>query len=221
MSAATSPRLEPSSEPELESDLKPEMPRARRQRRVLPAEVRTGHLIAAAAELFLSKGLDATTVDDIVARAGVAKGTFYHYFTTKADVLLALRARFSQDFNSRAQAAIDACAPDDHHARFRAWLRGAVSAYVANFRLHDVVFHDFTHDRRRSQEKDMVIDQLAALLDAGQKAGAWNLPDTRAAAFILFDGMHGVVDDAIASARLDPEPLCEILEDMLGRMLTR
>ncbi len=199
----------------------PETGRDRRPRRVLPAEVRTDHLMSAAAELFIEKGLDATTVDDIVAKAGVAKGTFYHYFATKADVLLALRARFSQDFTSRAAVAIEAAPQGDHRARFVAWLRAAVATYVANFRLHDVVFHDFTHDRRRSQEKDMVIDQLSQLLSAGQQAGAWDLPDARAAALILFDGMHGVVDDAIAAGRLDPEPLCSTLEQMLGRMLVR
>jgi hypothetical protein len=67
----------------------------------------------------------------------------------------------------------------------------------------------------------MVIDQLSQLLSAGQQAGAWDLPDARAAALILFDGMHGVVDDAIAAGRLDPEPLCSTLEQMLGRMLVR
>ncbi len=195
--------------------------RAPRARRVLPAEVRTDHLISAAADLFIAQGLEATTVDDIVARAGVAKGTFYHYFATKADVLVALRERFSQDFAARAAAAIEAVPDTDHPARFNAWLRAAVSTYLANFRLHDVVFHDFTHDRRRSREKDMVIGQLAALLEAGQEAGAWNLPNARAAALVLFDGMHGVVDDAIAAGQLDPAPLCGMLEQMLGRILVR
>lgn len=123
----------------------------------------------AAAVPFIENCVYATTVDDIVAKAGVAKGTFYHYFATKADVLLALRARFSQDFTARAAIAIEAAPQGDHHARFIAWLRAAVAAYVANFRLHDVVFHDFTHDRRRSQDKDMVIDQLSQLLSAASR----------------------------------------------------
>ncbi|MFP6663614.1 MAG: TetR/AcrR family transcriptional regulator [Deltaproteobacteria bacterium] len=42
----------------------------------------------AANELFLEHGFEATTVDAIVTRAGVSKGTFYLYFPRKEDLLL-------------------------------------------------------------------------------------------------------------------------------------
>jgi len=44
-------------------------------------------LVSAAMELFAKKGFDKTTVDEIVARAGVAKGTFYLYFKTKEELI--------------------------------------------------------------------------------------------------------------------------------------
>lgn len=44
-------------------------------------------LYSAAYELFISKGVHNTAIDDIVKRAGVAKGTFYLYFKDKYDVL--------------------------------------------------------------------------------------------------------------------------------------
>ena len=37
-------------------------------------------------ELFTTKGLAKTTISDIVENAGVAKGTFYLYFTDKYDL---------------------------------------------------------------------------------------------------------------------------------------
>ncbi len=191
----------------------------RRPRRVQPAEVRLDELMSAAAELFVARGIEATTVDHIVARAGVAKGTFYHYFSTKADVIRALRERFTQDFLSRVAAAIDTCPTDDHPGRLSAWVNGAVATYLANFQLHDVVFHDFPHSRRQSQEKDAVITQLATLLEAGRAAHAWIFPDSRAVALILFDGMHGVVDDAIVAGEHAPEPLCRLLTDLFSRRL--
>ncbi|EEB73448.1 transcriptional regulator, TetR family [Thermococcus sp. AM4] len=46
-----------------------------------------GKLVASAMELFAKKGFDKTTVDEIVARAGVAKGTFYLYFKSKDDLI--------------------------------------------------------------------------------------------------------------------------------------
>lgn len=194
--------------------------RSRPRRRTLPAEVRTDDLMAAAAALFIAKGIEATTIDEIVARAGVAKGTFYHYFATKTDVVLALRERFSRDFVRGVNEAIEACPAADFLARLSAWVHGAVRAYLANFKLHDVVFHDFSHSRRHSKEKDAVIAQLGALLDAGQAAGAWSVPDIRMTALVLFDGMHGVVDDAIASERRDPQPLCDILLELFSKMLS-
>ena len=43
-------------------------------------------LLNTAFELFITKGLQKTTISDIVQQAGVAKGTFYLYFTDKYDV---------------------------------------------------------------------------------------------------------------------------------------
>jgi TetR/AcrR family transcriptional regulator, regulator of mycofactocin system len=42
---------------------------------------------AAAVELFLARGFEQTTVDDIAAAAGIGRSTFFRYFRTKADVL--------------------------------------------------------------------------------------------------------------------------------------
>ncbi|WP_297487091.1 TetR/AcrR family transcriptional regulator [Thermococcus sp.] len=44
-------------------------------------------LVLAAMELFARKGFDKTTVDEIVAKAGIAKGTFYLYFKSKDDLI--------------------------------------------------------------------------------------------------------------------------------------
>jgi AcrR family transcriptional regulator len=47
-------------------------------------------LLDAAATVFASSGYQASTVEQIASEAGVARGTFYKYFTDKLDVLLAL-----------------------------------------------------------------------------------------------------------------------------------
>jgi len=44
-------------------------------------------IVSAAMELFAKKGFDKSTVDEIVAKAGVAKGTFYLYFKSKDDLI--------------------------------------------------------------------------------------------------------------------------------------
>ncbi len=44
-------------------------------------------LYSAAYELFTTKGIQNTAIDDIVKKAGVAKGTFYLYFKDKYDII--------------------------------------------------------------------------------------------------------------------------------------
>ncbi len=40
-----------------------------------------------ALQLFVEKGYDQVSVDDIIAQTGTSKGTFYHYFDSKEDIL--------------------------------------------------------------------------------------------------------------------------------------
>jgi AcrR family transcriptional regulator len=44
-------------------------------------------IVAAAVSLFAEKGFDATSVNEVVVRAGVAKGALYHHFASKDDLL--------------------------------------------------------------------------------------------------------------------------------------
>src|SRR3954453_22595979 len=44
-------------------------------------------LVAAAFQLFLERGYEQTTVDDIVAQAGVGRRSFFRYFPSKEDVV--------------------------------------------------------------------------------------------------------------------------------------
>ncbi|MCP4150427.1 MAG: TetR/AcrR family transcriptional regulator [bacterium] len=58
-------------------------------------EERLKELLDAAQQLFFEKGYEKVSVNHIIKKVGVAKGTFYHYFKTKEDLLDKLVARFS------------------------------------------------------------------------------------------------------------------------------
>jgi AcrR family transcriptional regulator len=53
-------------------------------------------VLDAAYELFPQKGIRAIGVDAIIARAGVAKATFYHHFPSKDDLVIAFLQRREQ-----------------------------------------------------------------------------------------------------------------------------
>jgi AcrR family transcriptional regulator len=56
---------------------------------------RRKEFLDAAQELFYTNGYEQTSVGMILEKVGVAKGTFYHYFDSKADLLSALTDRIS------------------------------------------------------------------------------------------------------------------------------
>ncbi len=61
-------------------------------------------LIESAYRVFARKETDAVTIDDIIAEAGVARGTFYNYFQTREDVLRAVAASLSDAMNQKIWA---------------------------------------------------------------------------------------------------------------------
>lgn len=57
---------------------------------VKEGEVRRREILVAARELFVKKGYEQTSVNDILKIVDIAKGTFYYYFTSKEKVLEAI-----------------------------------------------------------------------------------------------------------------------------------
>lgn len=57
---------------------------------------RKNEIIQAAAALFAEKGYEQCSVNDILNTVGIAKGTFYHYFKSKEEVLDAAVEKMSE-----------------------------------------------------------------------------------------------------------------------------
>lgn len=62
-----------------------------------PAERRL-EIIEMAQKLFLNKGYESTSLNDVVAALKVAKGTVYHYFSSKEELLDAVVGHMSAQF---------------------------------------------------------------------------------------------------------------------------
>jgi AcrR family transcriptional regulator len=58
-------------------------------------DLRRSEILNQALALFLSRGYDNVSLNDIIADAGISKGVFYHYFLSKESLLAGLADRFA------------------------------------------------------------------------------------------------------------------------------
>ena len=136
-----------------------------------PAE----RLLAAAEELFGERSYGRTTVADICARAGMATGSFYAYFDSKAEIFAAVVRTINRDLR-RAMAVAVERADDNQRARERAcfraffdmvskrpWIDRIVreSEFVA-----PAVFREYYEQLARGYARGVRVAQLAGEVDA-------------------------------------------------------
>lgn len=69
------------------------------------ADVRKNEILDAAAKLFGEKGFDGTSTNDILEVVGIARGTLYHHFKSKEDIMDALIERHTGLLLERAREA--------------------------------------------------------------------------------------------------------------------
>ncbi len=103
-------------------------------------------LIDAAFELFSTRGFEATTIDDIAARAGVARRTFFRYFPSKEAVLFPDRERRLSAF----RGLLDVTTVTDPFAAVRRGMQQLAE--------------DYTQQRKRVVRQQRIIESSAATL---------------------------------------------------------
>lgn len=82
-----------------------ERPGAQGGKRDLNRRKRVQDLIDAGLTLFLHRGIEAVTIDEVAREAGMAKGNFYRYFRDKADLVEAV----VEPVSSTTRTALDEC----------------------------------------------------------------------------------------------------------------
>ena len=97
----------------------------------------------AALELFLERGIEATTIDEITRSAGVAKGSFYRYFEDKTALVASLFAGMHQAMETVFASAADALNAADGREQLQAAygglsteLTGVLFAHLPQVRLY-------------------------------------------------------------------------------------
>ncbi len=69
-------------------------------------EVRRAEILVTARELFIKKGYEQTSINDILKIVDIAKGTFYYYFASKEEVLMAIILDIVEEGAKRAEKIV-------------------------------------------------------------------------------------------------------------------
>ena len=130
--------LDPSPYLDLYTDVTSPVKRLTRAER--QAQTR-GALLDAAIELFIERGTDATSIEDVVGRAGFTRGAFYSNFSSKDELFLDASRRFLEQLHAAARGAgtVEPEGGEAMRARFvrlRSVTRDAGSVFLAEMVLY-------------------------------------------------------------------------------------
>lgn len=182
------------------------------RRRLAPQERREELL--AAAERALRRLGARCRVEDVVAEANAAKGTFYVYFPSWEDLLEALRARVFEDFDRRVADLPSPCTRKDWWAFLESSSERFVDFVLEMDGLHEALFHGALLE---PTEDGGAVGRVAGLLQAGSEARAFAVADVDATARLVFALLHETVDSIEAGQ--DRAAALRALRDFLRRGL--
>lgn len=163
-------------------------------------------LLAAAAEVFVTSGVDAP-IREIAAKAGVGIGTIYRHFPTRADLVVAVY-RHQVEACAQAGPALLADAGSPFEA-LRQWVGLFVDFLVTKHGLANALQSDASgFDALHAYFLDRLVPVCEQLLDAAARAGEIR-PGTHA--YELMRGIGNLCIGRDSDPRYDPRRLIELL----------
>ena len=133
-------------------------------------------LLEAALRLFAEKGFEGTSVQDVVAAAGVTKGAMYHYFSSKEDLLYEIYGRVLRMQMERLETAVAQGGPVED--RLHAACADVVVTTADNLESTTIFFrslHQMSEEKQRDirRERRRYHETVRGLIIQGQQAGTF------------------------------------------------
>jgi TetR/AcrR family fatty acid metabolism transcriptional regulator len=162
--------------------------------RTADREARRAQLVSAAASVLATQGIAETTVSDVVKAAGVAQGTFYLYFESKDDVVVAVAEYLAETVMRAIKEEIGlpgSSAADEIRALSRAFadmiaLPGAEELVT----LMHAPGNRAIHDRLTAELAPGLVTLVEQIIERGVEQGVFDVPDAHAAAWFVLGGLQ-------------------------------
>ena len=143
---------------------------------VKSAEERKNEILDVAEELFAEKGFDSASTNDIINRIGIARGTLYHHFGSKEEILDAIVERMTHEGISRAKAIVA-----DSSIPLLSRFTGAVLALNINTKAGAEVLEQIhrpqnalLHQKMQERLLGGVVPLIAQLIEEGNTEGLFD-----------------------------------------------
>lgn len=154
---------------------------------VKAAEERKNEILDAAERLFAAKGFDNTSTNDIINEIGIARGTLYHHFKSKEEILDAVIDRITRTLMLEADAiAADRSLP------LLDRLTGSIMALNVDSRIGEEVMlqvhqpqNALLHQKMQKQLIGGIVPILTRLIEEGCREGIFRTPYPEEAAEML------------------------------------
>src|SRR5712692_10633372 len=153
-------------------------------------EARRAQVLRHAKRIFARKGYHRTNVADIIARARIARGTFYLYFQNKKDLFEELLEQVLSELRERILRIRVGPGEANPVDQLRANLRRVLTYVLAERELTDILLnHSVGFDRELDVKIRDFYDRIAGLiqrsLDLGIEMNLVRKSDTRAVAYCI------------------------------------
>lgn len=153
-------------------------------------------ILDAAAEAFMRRGFEATTLDDIADQLGATKGLIYYHFRSKFDVFLAVY----EEGMRRVRDRVEPHAKSGGNGRER--LTAMSHAHLLNL-MTDLAYHHVVHQGVRAQESsELKIRQRDALTALNVLRRDYELVFRQVLTEGIADGSLREVEPALAARTL-------------------
>lgn len=150
-------------------------------------------IVDAAWQLFARHGYELTTVDTIVETADISKGTFYHYFESKEDVLDAVVERMTTVALEKIRKAVhesELSAVQRLNRFFVASRQWRFENIQIVREIIEILYRDenvrlLHKSNERSMEKTAPL--LKEIIEQGVEEGIFSTPDSEETAFMILE----------------------------------
>jgi AcrR family transcriptional regulator len=188
-----------------------------------PSPVRTRRnareaLLDALERLFATADPDRVTAAAVAAEAGVAHGTFYRYFRSKQDAIVALIERVRGEVSERDELDVVPESRDEARRAFRVWAETVIRAkerHDALFRaLYTLWSRDETLLAQRRERRSASIDRMRGFLETLVANDFAAIIDPGGVALALAALIDGIFRETLHVAPLDDARIASTIDVM-------